>query len=637
MKRLMTAAFFAAMIGQASAQQPVTALIPIPVSFEQSTGNFNVTASTTIELSSTDADARRVANMLAQRIALPTGFKIDVQTVTTPSNTDGNIRMALVKDATLGAEGYKLNVNNNAVSITANTAAGLFYGAQSFLQLLPKEIESKTAVKDVAWTVQSASITDYPRFGYRGLMLDVTRHFFTKEEVKDFIDNMVKYKYNKLHLHLTDDQGWRIEIKSLPKLTEVGAWRPKREGKWLNSPKPDPSERKDYGGFYTHDDIRELVKYAQERFVDIIPEIDVPGHSLAAIASYPNLSCTPGNYYVSVGDKIMQWHTGGGFSALIDNNLCPAKEEVYTFLDKVFTEVAELFPYPYIHMGGDEAAKNFWEKSAAVKALMQKEKLKDMHEVQSYFVKRVARIIESKGKKMMGWDEILEGGLPPNATVMSWRGMKGGIQAAKMGHQVIMSPSDFVYLDLMQGDPIVEHSVYSTVRLNKTYQFDPLPQGISKDMILGGQGNLWTEQLQNMRAVQYMVWPRGLAVAESVWSPKENKDWMHFVARMEKQMERMDVAKIKYARTAYEPILKVTQTSDKRIKVEMTKEIADVDIHYSFDETQPDEFYPKYTGALVVPKDAAHLKVVTYRNGKQAGRVISYPLAELEKRAGIKK
>jgi hexosaminidase len=637
MKRLMTAALFAAFSLPALAQQPVTALIPIPVAFEQSNGNFTLNSNTSIEVNSNDAETRRVADMLAQHLATPTGFNVAVKNGTGANNTVGTIRLSIVKDATLGTEGYKLAINNNTVSISANTAAGLFYGAQSFLQLLPKEIESKAPVTNVAWTAQSANITDYPRFGYRGLMLDVTRHFFTKEEVKGFIDNMVKYKFNKLHLHLTDDQGWRIEIKSLPKLTEVGAWRPKREGKWLNTPKPDPSEPKDYGGFYTHDDIRELVKYAQERFVDIIPEIDVPGHSLAAIASYPNLACNPGNYYVSVGDKIMQWHTGGGFSALIDNNLCPAKEEVYSFLDKVFTEVAELFPYPYIHMGGDEAAKNLWEKSPAIKALMQKEGLKDMHEVQSYFVKRVAKIIESKGKKMMGWDEILEGGLPRNATVMSWRGMKGGIEAAKMGHQVIMSPSDFVYLDLMQGDPIVEHTVYSTVRLNKTYQFDPVPQGVSKDMILGGQGNLWTEQLQNMRAVQYMIFPRALAVAESVWSPKENKDWMHFVDRMEKQMERLDVAKVKYARTAYEPILKVTQTGDKRIKVEMSKEIADVDIHYSFDETQPDEFYPKYTSALIVPKDAAHLKVVTYRNGKQAGRIISYPLAELEKRAGIKK
>ena len=476
MKRLMTAVFFALSFYSAGAQQPVTALIPIPVSFQTTSGAFNVTGNTAIELSGADASAQRVATMLSQRLAAPTGFAVKVANVNTSTTADGNIRLALVKDAALGPEGYKLTINSNGVSIAANSAAGLFYGAQSFLQLLPKEIESKTVVKDKVWSVPAATITDYPRFGYRGLMLDVTRHFFTKDEVKGFIDNMVKYKFNKLHLHLTDDQGWRIEIKSLPKLTEVGAWRPKREGKWLNSPKPDPSEPKDYGGFYTHDDIRELVKYAQERFVDIIPEIDVPGHSLAAIASYPNLACNTGNYYVSVGDKIMQWHTGGGFSALIDNNLCPAKEEVYTFLDKVFTEVAQLFPYPYIHMGGDEAAKNLWEKSPAIKTLMQKQGLKDMHEVQSYFVKRVAKIIESKGKKMMGWDEILEGGLPPNATVMSWRGMKGGTEAAKMGHQVIMAPSDFVYVDLMQGDPIVENTVYSSVRLSKTYQFDPIPK-----------------------------------------------------------------------------------------------------------------------------------------------------------------
>ena len=634
---MLAALFSAALLGAGAQQQPVTALIPIPVSFQPATGNFSLTRTTSIELSGNNAEAKRVAGMLSKRLATATGFAVPVKEVTTASNTTGNIRLAIVQDGTLGNEGYKLNIDGNAVTISANTAAGLFYGAQSLLQLLPKEIESKTAVNGVAWTVPAASITDYPRFGYRGLMLDVSRHFFTKEEVKRFIDDMVKFKYNKLHLHLTDDQGWRIEIKSLPKLTEVGAWRPTRVGKWANTEKPDPSEPKDYGGFYTHEDIRELVQYAQERFVDIVPEIDVPGHSMAAIASYPELTCTPGKYIVNAGEKFMEWHGNGTFSALVDNNLCPAKEEVYTFLDKVFTEVAQLFPYQYIHMGGDEAAKNLWEKSPAIKGLMQREKLKDMHEVQSYFVKRVAKIIESKGKKMMGWDEILEGGLPPNATVMSWRGMKGGVAAAKMGHQVVMSPSDFVYVDLMQGDPIIEPRVYSSVRLSKTYQFDPVPQGIDPKLILGGQANLWTEQIQNLRAAQYMLWPRGLAVAESVWSPKENKNWEHFIQRLEQQMERMDVAQVRYASSMYEPIFKVSQTPIKNIKVELTTEVPGLDIHYSFDEFEPDNFYPKYTAPLTVPKDALHLKVVTYRNGKQVGRVLSMPMAELEKRAGIKK
>lgn len=466
-------------------------------------------------------------------------------------------------------------------------------------------------------------------------MLDVSRHFFTKDEVKSFIDDMARYKYNVLHLHLTDDQGWRLEIKRLPELTRVGAWRPKRDGKYANTKAPDPNEPKTYGGYYTHNDIRELVKYASDRFINILPEIDVPGHSLAAIASYPYLTSTPGTYSVNAGEKFMEWPEGGHFYALVDNNLSPAKEEVYEFLDKVFTEVAELFPFPYIHMGGDEAAKNFWEKSNLIKELMQRESLKDLNEVQSYFVKRVEKIINSKGKKLIGWDEILEGGLAPNAAVMSWRGMKGGIEAAKAGHEVVMSPTDYVYLDYMQGDPITEPLIYASLRLKKTYDFNPLPKGVDPKLILGGQGNLWTEQMTNMRTVQYMTWPRGLAIAESVWSPNEKKNWNHFVNRVEKQMERLDEAKVKYAKTMYEPIFTTAKEEDK-VSVTLATEIEGVDIHYSLDDTHPDEFYPKYTAPILVPNDAATLKVVTYKNGKQVGRQINMPVAELKRRAGIK-
>ena len=290
---------------------------------------------------------------------------------------------------------------------------------------------------------------------------------------------MVKYKFNVLHWHLTDDQGWRIEIKSLPKLTSVGAWRVDKTGTFNTFSKPAPNEPRNYGGFYTQDDIKEVVQYAKERYVNIFPEIDVPGHSLAAIAAYPELTCTPGTYVVNSGEPFMDMASQWTFLLhLIDNTLCPANEKVYEFMDKVFTEVAQLFPFEYIHMGGDETARNFWEKSAAIKALMKKENLKNLDEVQSYFVKRMGKIIESKGKKMIGWDEILQGGLAPGAAVMSWRGMKGGIEAAKMGHEVVMTPTDFVYIDYMQGDKVLEPPVYATLRLKKSYQFEPVPEGV---------------------------------------------------------------------------------------------------------------------------------------------------------------
>jgi hexosaminidase len=541
-----------------------------------------------------------------------------------------------VQSAALGNEGYKLLVTPQTVSLSANKPAGLFYGMQTLIQLLPKEIESNTVVSNVVWTIPCVSITDYPRFGWRALMFDVSRHFFTKEEVESFIDNMVKYKYNLLHLHLTDDQGWRIEIKSLPNLTKVGAWRAKREGAWGNTKAPDPTEPKTYGGFYTQDDIKEIVQYAKDRFVNILPEIDVPAHSMAAVASYPELSCTPGTYAVNASEEFQVWGEKGN-TALIDNTLCPANENVYEFLDKVFTEVAQLFPFEYIHIGGDEAAKNFWEKSDAVKGLMQKEGLKNMEEVQSYFVKRVEKIIKSKGKKLMGWDEILEGGLAPEASVMSWRGMAGGIEAAKQGHHVVMAPMDYTYVDLMQGDPFVEPPEFASLRLDQSYKFDPIPQGVDPNLILGGEACLWSEHTTNMRAGEYLLWPRGLAIAESVWSPKEKKNWAGFVKRVEHQFERMDVAKIKYARSMYDPDFIPALNENGQLRVELKTEIQGLDIYYSFDETNPDEFYPKYENPLLIPPDALHLKVITYRNGKPIGKQINMPIEELIKRTKTKK
>jgi hexosaminidase len=453
---------------------------------------------------------------------------------------------------------------------------------------------------------------------------------------------MVKYKYNILHFHLTDDQGWRIEIKSLPKLTEVGAWNVKKVGRFGTFSAPDPSEPRDYGGFYTQEDIKELVQYAKERFVNIVPEIDVPGHSMAAIASYPELVSTPGKYQVNSGEKFMEWPPKGHFYGLIDNALNPANEKVYEFLDKVFTEVAQLFPYDYIHMGGDETARNFWEKSADIKALMQREKLKNLDEVQAYFVSRVNKIINSKGKKMIGWDEILDGGLTPGAAVMSWRGgqagvsgISGGAKAAKMGHEVVMTPQDFVYLDYMQGDEIMEPKVYASLRMKKVYSFEPLPEGVDPKFIKGGQGNIWTEQIYNIRQLQYMTWPRALALSETVWSPKVSRNWNSFVSKVEDHLPRLTLAGTKYAPSMFEPDIKASKIGANGVQVQLIPEIDGLDIHYSFDNSFPDNYYPKYTGAITVPKDAERLRIATYKNGKQVGRLMTITVPELRKRAGM--
>lgn len=615
-----------AQVSPSSSNKP--ALIPQPVSLKEGTGSFQLTTGMTI-IHSGSNDLERIGSQLAGQLRTVTGMDIDLKNGT--SATNNSILLSIKDDKSIPAEGYRLSVTPENITLSATSPAGIFYGVQTLYQLLPKEIMSEK--KQIAeWTIPALTIEDHPRFGWRGLMLDVARHFFTVDQVKDFIDNMARYKFNLLHLHLSDDQGWRIEIKSFPKLTEVGAWRVEKTGTFGTFSPPAKDEPRNYGGFYTQDDIRELVKYAADRFINILPEIDVPGHSLAAVASYPELSCTPGEYRVNSGERFMIWPPGGHFYGTLDNTLCPANEKVYDFIDKVFTEIAQLFPFGYIHMGGDETARNFWEKSEAIKALMKREKLKDLDEVQSYFVKRVEKIINSKGKKLIGWDEILQGGLAPNATVMSWRGMKGGISAAKMGHEVVMSPADFAYLDYMQGDRSIEPPVYASLRLQKTYQFDPLPEGVDPKLIKGGQANLWTEQIYNMRHAQYMLWPRAFAIAECLWSPKEKKDWKNFISRVENHFERYDVAKIKYARSMYDPIIGISRGKDSTIVVKLTTEVEDLDIHYSFDNSFPDEFYPSYKAPLEVPKDAVAMKLITYRDGKPVGRMISITVEEMRRR-----
>jgi hexosaminidase len=610
------------------------AIIPQPVSLEKKSTRFVLNNQTKVVADGKNADVQRVVRSFTDQVKKATGFTLASAAAALKANV---IRFTLngSPDKAIGKEGYTIDVSATGVQVSANDAAGLFYGVQTLLQLLPKEIESHDVVKKTAWVIPGVHITDYPRFAWRGLMFDVVRHFFTKEQVKQFIDEMVKYKYNLLHLHLTDDQGWRVEIKSLPKLTEVGAWRVDKTGTFGTFSAPTENEPRTYGGFYTHNDIKELVQYAADRFVNILPEVDVPGHSMAAVAAYPDLSCTPGTYKVSSGDKFMQW-TDTGFYALVDNTLCPANDKVYDMLDKVFTEVAQLFPFEYIHMGGDECAKNFWEKSDAIKQLMQREGLKDLHEVQSYFVKKVEKIIESKGKKMIGWDEILEGGLAPNAAVMSWRGSKGGAEAAKMQHDVVMSPNNNTYIDLMQGDAAIEPPVYKSVRLKDSYKFEPVPEGADAKYIKGGQANLWTEQIYNMRHAQYMTWPRAFAVAECVWSPADKKNWNDFIRRVEGHFERFDVAEMKYAPSMYDPIFNVSKEGEG-LKLDMSTEVDGLDIYYSFDNSFPDRFYPKYTQPVMVPKDAANLKVITYRGKEPIGRQITIPVTELRKRAEKRK
>lgn len=607
------------------------AIIPEPVTMELQEGVFNLNKTVTIK-SNQDKETANVVSFLKEKLSGSAQCTFD------NSNNSANSLIELsLNDKTdnlLGAEGYNLSVSPERILIKANKPEGLFYGVQTLLQLLPAEIESKEVIHNVAWTIPAIEITDYPRVGWRGLMLDVSRHFFTVDEVKQYIDAMVRYKYNMLHWHLTDDEGWRVEIKSLPKLTEIGAWRVEKIGTYGSFSEPLPNEPKNYGGFYTHDDIREIVQYAKDRFVDVMPEIDVPGHSLAAVASYPELSCTEGakEYNVRAGEPFMDWSQGAPPIAIKDNTLCPANEFVYEFMDKVLTEIANLFPFEYIHTGGDEAPHNFWENNEDVKALMKREGLTTIPQVQSYFGKRIEKIIQSKGKKMMGWDEILEGGITPSTALMSWRGINHGIKASNSGHYVVMSPNNYVYIDLMQGDVATEAPVYQSLRLNQTYKFDPVPEEANAQYVLGGQANLWTEQVYNIRQAEYMTWPRAFSVAESLWSPREHKNWEKFVDKTESHFERLDFAETKYSPAMYDPIVKVAKQGDKYY-VTLTTEIDGLDIYTSFDNSSPDRFYPKYTEPQLIPKDASQMRIITYRGKEPIGRLMSIVVEDLKKRA----
>ncbi|MCF8406802.1 MAG: family 20 glycosylhydrolase [Chitinophagaceae bacterium] len=612
--------------GISIANAQTISIIPEPYQMTKGTGTYTLPKSIAINAPSS---ANAISDIMAGKLRITTGRVVYF------SKNKPSIDLQIINDANLGTEGYTLDINEKGIQLKANANAGLFFGWQTVMQLLPSSVYANSLQANTNWSLPYVSIIDKPRFGWRGMMLDVSRHFFSKEDVKTFIDDMARYKYNRFHWHLTDDQGWRIEIKSLPKLTSVGAWRAERKGKWMNITTPAIDEPKTYGGFYTQEDIKEVVAYAKARFIEVIPEVDIPGHSLAMNTAYPFLSTTP-NYpfQVNAGDEFMDWEgLNGHVTAKIDNSLDPSNETVYEYLDKIFGEIAPLFPFEYIHMGGDENAKNNWEKSANVQALMKKEGLKNQNEVQSYFVRRVQKIINSKGKKMMGWDEILEGGLSGDATVMSWRGVKGGIEAAKQGHQVVMSPNDYNYIDFYQGELTAEGKVYRGLRMKTTYSFEPVPAGVDPSLILGNQANQWSEQIFDMRYAQYMTWPRGLAVAETGWSPKEKKNWNSFTKKVESQFEKLDAANVRYARSMYDPIVTTQINTKGELIGIMEGEVEGLDMHYTINDQMPDNYSEKYTGPFLIPEDVLSLRVISYRDGKQIGKYLNIPIESLRKRA----
>ena len=503
------------------------AIIPKPVELVPDMGQFHLTKETTL---TADPQLSQEATYLQELLKDVTGR--DIKIVDEANFSDRLITLQL-DDTIENKEGYKLLVNPESVTIVAKDGSGIFYGIQSLRQLINDDKE----------TIPAVAITDFPRYVYRGMHLDVSRHFFPVDFVKKYIDLIALHKMNTFHWHLTEDQGWRIEIKQYPKLTEVGGFR---NGTIVGHNPGTENDQQEYGGFYTQDEIKEVVKYAQARHVTIIPEIELPGHSSAAIAAYPYLSCFPDEKTV-VGNDMMS-KKGREFQqngtpkivqetwGVFDDVYCAGKEETFTFLENVLTEVMALFPSNYIHIGGDESPKANWERCPNCQKKIADNNLQDEHELQSYFIQRIEKFANTKGKSIIGWDEILEGGLAPNATVMSWRGIDGGIAAAKQRHDVIMTPGDFCYFDKYQANPDDEPlAIGGFLPLEKVYGYEPTPEELTDEEaqhILGAQANVWTEYMDSEDYVEYMILPRMTALAEVVWSPKNSRDFSDFSRRL---------------------------------------------------------------------------------------------------------
>ncbi|MBG6130311.1 hexosaminidase [Aquimarina sp. EL_43] len=523
--------------------------------------------------------------------------------------------VAFTIDKTSKPETYDLKVDNNHIEITASSPSGFSYAIQTIRQLLPPKIDSKTKLENRTWEIPNVEIKDGPRFKWRGLMLDISRHFFDKEYIKEVIDGLAMHKMNVLHLHLVDDQGWRIEIKKYPKLTKVGAWRVDQESLHWNARLPvKPEDKGTYGGFLTQEELKEIVTYAQSRNVEVIPEIEMPAHISSAIAAYPHLSCF---------EKPIGVPSGGVWP--ITDIYCAGKESTFTFLEDVLVEVMEIFPSKYIHIGGDEATKTNWKKCQHCQKRIAEEGLQNEEELQSYFVKRMEKFINSHGKKLVGWDEILEGGLAPDATVMSWRGVKGGLEAAAQGHDVVMTPGTHCYFDHYQGPQNEEPlAIGGYTPLSKVYQFDPIVDSMTAEEaehVLGGQANLWSEYIPTKEHSQYMIYPRLAALSEAVWSAKNQKDWDDFSNRMINMFQRYEFLGINYAKSSYliRPEVE-TNLEKKSVSLTLQSEYTDADIRYALNDSRLEDTPVKYMDPIVLDQTTI-VKASIFKENKPIGKV----------------
>lgn len=599
----------------------LVSIVPKPVFMKTGKGNFIINRKTVIRVSG-DEEIMKIAGFFAKQVNYSGGPALPMQNI---SKTDPKENI-IIFEKTTGKTGespeyYELKITRQQVRLSAATGAGMFRGMQTLFQVFPSEIvrhNPPMLYKEIQ--LRELQIKDYPRYSYRGMHLDVSRHFFPKEFVKKYIDLIAMYKMNTFHWHLTDDNGWRIEIKKYPKLTETGAWRVDHEDiPWRDRPLQKPGEKATYGGFYTQQDIREIVQYAADRYITVIPEIEMPAHSIEVLAAYPSLSCTGGPFTVPPGTY---WPNSAIY--------CAGNDSVFTFLENVLSEVIELFPSKYIHIGGDEADKASWKQCPKCQARMKTENLRDEKELQSYFIKRIEKFIVSKNRKVIGWDEILEGGLAPEATVMSWRGVEGGIAAARQGHDAIMTPGTHCYFDYYQADPATEpEAIGGFLSLKKVYSYEPTPAELTPreaKHILGAQGNLWTEFIATPEKAEYMAVPRMIALAEVTWTPSKNRDWPDFQARLAEQFVRLTKMKVNFCKGSYK--VDVSTRFDPKtnaVNLILKSEQYKAEIRYTLDGNDVTEKSPLYSGPVKITGNG-YVKAAVFENGKLQEKATDMPL-----------
>lgn len=589
-------------------------IIPKPTKITPQSGVFTLTDKAKILIPQGNTEINAIAELLSERVMVSSGFQLNIESY--DPNKSGilpnGIVFSLEKNSKIPEEGYTINVSKSSISIMASTTKGLFYGYQTLLQILPTNIYSSSTSPNTKWTIPCGIINDAPRYTYRGLMLDVGRHFYTTDYIKKFIDIMAMHKFNQFHWHLTEDQGWRIEIKKYPQLTAVGSKRKQTMEGHYSEQRYDGTP---YGGYYTQEEIKEVIRYAQSKYVNVIPEIEMPGHALAALAAYPELGCKGSGYEVT------------GTWGVHDDVFCPF-DKTFEFLENVLTEVIDLFPSKYIHIGGDECPKTTWKESKFCQDLMKKEGLKDEHELQSYFIKRIDKFITSKGRKMIGWDEILEGGISPNATIMSWRGIEGGVAAAKQNHNAIMTPTSHCYLDYYQSDPTSEPlAIGGYLPLEKVYSYEPMPKELSAEQakhILGVQGNIWTEYIKTPDKLEYMAFPRATAIAEIGWSQPEQKSFADFSSRLKVQFERMQNMGINFAKSYYDISASSSLNAKSQVAVKLKTTDSQALIKYTVDGTEPTAKSLVYNPNLgvILTKDATIRSAAFNDKGEKLGKIL---------------